>query len=121
MLAKLDDDLRVKVSFATLGYADHYEALRVKIINRTEGEVDSQVFKFDTMLGGKQISQPYIKGVQICDFGSEVDWYGYHPSASDLNKIAQAVTDYVSMYQSEGMEMGGMSLLPVRFSSVGML
>ena len=42
MVAKLDDDLRVKMSFVTLGVSSEYPALRVKVINRTEGEVDSE-------------------------------------------------------------------------------
>lgn len=117
LLAKLDEDFRVKVSFTTLGVADHYEALRVRIINRTEGEVDSQVFKLDTVLDGKHTDHPYLSGVQICDYGLGFEWYGYHPSANDLKQIAQTMADYVSMYQSQGMEMSGLSESGSRTSS----
>ena len=44
MLSRLDDNLLVKVSFIHTKIAQHYDALRVKIMNRTEGEIDSQVY-----------------------------------------------------------------------------
>ena len=46
LIGRLDEDLRVKMSFVRTGVADVYSALRVKIINRAEGEVDSELFKF---------------------------------------------------------------------------
>ena len=33
-LAKLDADLRVKLQFTTTGYADHYDAIKLAVINR---------------------------------------------------------------------------------------
>ena len=41
-LAKLDADLRVKLQFTTTGYADHYDAIKLAVINRTDGVVDQQ-------------------------------------------------------------------------------
>ena len=43
-LAKLDEDLRVKLQFTTTGYADHYDAIKLAVINRTDGVVDQQLF-----------------------------------------------------------------------------
>ena len=46
--------------------------------------------------------------------GQRVDWYIYHPTASDYNFITDVVEDYISMYAVQGyrfdsgMEMGGM-------------
>ena len=39
LLGKVDDELRVKLQFITTGIADNYDSIRMKIINRTEGEV----------------------------------------------------------------------------------
>ena len=44
-LAKLDEELRVKLQFTTTGYADHYDAIKLAVINRTDGVVD-QLFRF---------------------------------------------------------------------------
>ena len=51
LIGKVDDELRVKLQFITTGYADHYDSIRMRIINRTEGEVDSQTFKFTDIAG----------------------------------------------------------------------
>ena len=42
-LAKLDEELRVKLQFTTTGYADHYDAIKLAVINRTDGVVDQQL------------------------------------------------------------------------------
>jgi len=36
-MGSIGADLRVKAEFVTCGYADHYEALQLTILNRTEG------------------------------------------------------------------------------------
>lgn len=37
---RLDGDVRVKIRFVTGGVADHYDRLKVTLINRREGEID---------------------------------------------------------------------------------
>lgn len=104
MLGKLGDDLRIKISFVTTGYADHYTALRVKIINRTEGEVDSETFKFGDIIGKQKTAcdriDPYI-----WSYGGEDKWY-IPITNNQRSLIADTVTDYASMYLDEGMTMG---------------
>ena len=39
-LGTLGKDLRVRVQFVTSGYADHYDAISVTVLNRTDGVVD---------------------------------------------------------------------------------
>ena len=54
LIGKVDDELRVKLQFITTGIADNYDSIRLKIINRTEGEVDTEVFRFTDILGVPQ-------------------------------------------------------------------
>ena len=102
LIGKVDDELRVKLQFITTGYADHYDSVRMKIINRTEGEVDSQVFKFTDIIGKPNSGS---RSVYIWDDRGAADWYGYHPTAIDYDKISETINDYISMYQDEGMAM----------------
>ena len=44
LLGRIDDELRVKLQFVYTETRDHYNALRLKIINRTDGEVDAETF-----------------------------------------------------------------------------
>lgn len=108
MLAKLDDDLRVKISFVTCGVYERYEALQVRIINRTEGEVDSQRFMFRDLLSrGRTLA--------IEDYGSGPTWGLNKPLQSDYTKIIAALHNYIAMYapkmeREPGLEMGGQSM-----------
>ena len=40
MLAKLDDDLRIKLQFVSSHISGQYDTVQMTIINRTEGVVD---------------------------------------------------------------------------------
>ena len=104
MLGKLGDDLRIKISFVTTGYADHYTALRVRIINRTEGEVDSETFKFGDIIGKQKTAYDRIDPY-IWSYGGEDKWY-IPITNNQRSLIADTVTDYASMYLDEGMTMG---------------
>ena len=101
MLAKLDEDLRVKLSFVTQGYADHYTAIEATIINRTDGEVDRQQFRFSDIIGQKKgggdLRDPYI-----WTYWNDIYWYT-HVTEIEKQQIAQKVLEYVGMYQEEGM------------------
>ncbi len=101
MLAKIDEDLRVKASFITTGIYNQYDAILLKIINRTEGEVDAQTFWFRDIFN----NTPAAKTAYIWDDYGKVGWYNYRPGTADYNRLTEALRGYISMYQSESMEM----------------
>ena len=107
LLGRIDDELRVKLQFVYTGTRDHYNALRLKIINRTDGEVDAETFKFSDILGGNPAYQnnPFAKEIHVWENNGKADWYGYRPSPAAYQKIADTVNDYISMYQEEDMEI----------------
>lgn len=105
LLGKLDDDLRVKLQFFSTGTAGHYDAILIAILNRTEGAVDRTVMTFCDILSSKNgcgtpNRYPYI-WEQSCH---KADWYS-PLSVTEKAQIADAVLDYVGMYQNEGMDM----------------
>ena len=102
MIGRLDDDLRVKASFVTTGVADVYSALRVKIINRTEGEVDSQIFKFSDIIGTQRTAYNNKIDPHIWHIDGKDEWY-LPISQNERDRIADTVLDYVAMYQEEGL------------------
>lgn len=64
-LARLDEDLRVKLQLTTTGIIDQYDAIKLSIINRTDGVVDQQLFRFSDIIGkqlrnGKDAIEPHI-------------------------------------------------------------
>lgn len=106
MLAKIDEDLRVKASFVTTGISGNYNAIRLRIINRTEGEVDVQTFHFRDIFN----NTPTARTAYICDDCGETRWYNYAPGASDITRLTNQLVGYISMYQADGMEMSGQSM-----------
>ncbi len=79
MLSPIGENLRAKVEFVTSGVVDHYNALKLSIINRTEGIVDTQVFKFKDIIGMKNGQEPHIWADH-----DRVAWYMYTPTPSDI-------------------------------------
>ena len=102
-LAKLDEDLRVKLQFTTTGYADHYDAIKLAVINRTDGVVDQQLFRFSDIID--QQHSPGMMSVtpQIWDDNGKPEWY--RPiSQEQRSQIANTILEYVGMYQGETPE-----------------
>ena len=51
MLAKLDDDLRIKLQFIASHISNEFDTVQLSIINRTDGVVDKQDFIFSDIIG----------------------------------------------------------------------
>ena len=104
MLSRFDENLLVKVSFVNTKISQHYDALRVKILNRTEGEVDCETFRFEDIIGRLRMRNGELTEPYIWDCG-EAEWYGGSPSASQHALISNEVQGYVQMYQSQDQGM----------------
>ena len=106
---KLDEDIRVRMEFATEGVADHYSALKVTLLNRKEGSIDSLLLRFSEVLGRKQTTNPnFREGMfpHIWNNGNDFAWYVYQPTAADYKTLADAVGSYTSLFQKEEMSQG---------------
>ena len=112
-LITIDKDIKAKLEFVTLGYADHYEALKIKILNRTEGVLDSEVIRFKDLLGRKKINHPNFKeGLvpHIWEYNGQIEWYAYKPTSSDYNAFNREIKEYIKCFQKEEIEEQGQTL-----------
>lgn len=105
---RLNDSVVVKAEFVTLGHADQYEAIRVSLVNRREGQIDSNTLRFGDLLGKKRVSNPnfsegIVPYIRLNSQGNP-EWYVYKPTAEDYGRIAEAVDGYLGMFQEPGME-----------------
>ena len=101
---RLNDMTRAKSQFIACGVSSHYDALRLTILNRTEGDVDNLVLHFKDILGSKQVGNPNFRnGISpyIWDDGGKMEWYVYHPNARDFQKLSDAVSDYLEVFQEQ--------------------
>ena len=92
---RLSDMNRAKIQFVTGSVANQYNALQLTILNRSEGQVDTLRLRFSDLLGTKVTSNPNFRnGVDphIWDDYGKVDWYVYHPTRQDYEKLSNAVS-----------------------------
>ena len=113
----LAPDIRAKAEFITEGVADQYGAIRIKIINCHEGEIDAQTVKFRDIWGKKSIpNNPNFKDglvphMWVCR--GELEWYAYHPTKEDFDILREEISEYTEMFRDMTMEMeqGGMQMV----------
>lgn len=112
---RLTDNIRVKINFATCGTMDKYEALKVTLLNRNEGQIDSMVLRFRDLWGMKMVnSQNFRDGVSphMWTYKESTEWYAYQPDQADYKQLAEAVNTYVEVFQEpeqqqkSGLQMG---------------
>ena len=100
---------RAKFEFVTLGHAGSYEAIRGKIINPHDGEIDVNAMRFSDILGKKQTSNPNFRdGIvpRVWTDNGKSDWYAYRPTQADYSLLTKKVSEYVSIFQEESQEAG---------------
>lgn len=107
MVSNIGKDLRAKVEFFNGKIADKYNGLKLSIISRTHGLVDSQTFMFRDIIGVKNDQEPHI-----WEYNGEASWYMYKPTGTDYERICAKVEDYIEMYfdqdvRYENPTMGG--------------
>ena len=101
---RLSDMNRAKIQFISTGIASHYDTLRLTVLNRQEGEVDNLLLRFSDLLGKKMVNNPNFRdGVipHIWDDYGKVDWYVYNPNSRDYQKLIDAVSDYLEVFQEQ--------------------
>ena len=107
-LGTLGKDLRVRAQFITTGYADHYDSLKITVLNRTDGPVDTLVLKLKDLLGKKSVpgNPNFREGVSphIWDNYGKQEWYAYHPTAADYEVIRQAAKQYLDVFRDRQQE-----------------
>ena len=104
---RLNEDVRIKARFVTCGCADNYEALKVTLINRREGEIDSSLLKFRDLWGMKKVNNlNFREGVSphMWVYNGKAEWYAYTPGEADRQQLKDAVQTYLSVFQEPVQE-----------------
>lgn len=104
----LGKDLRVRAQFVSTRVSSEYDALKLTILNRTEGLVDSLTLKMEDLLGTKPVpnNPNFHDGVipRLWDAYGEVKWYAYHPNTKDYKIIREAVERYLNVFRDRQQE-----------------
>ena len=110
-LARLTDTTTVKLEFVTLGMHEKYEGIKATLFNRSEGQIDSLVFRFSDILGKKTIpGNPNFKDglhPHVWKHNDKYDWYAYKPTPGDFEQMSDVVDRYLEVFgepiQSQGL------------------
>lgn len=94
----ISDDLNVKVEFITCKFVNQYEALRIKIINKRNGVVDSMTLKFKDLFGTKALNDMGIS-FYIWIYQNKIEWYEYKPSLNDYKTIRSKIYDFINIFK----------------------
>jgi hypothetical protein len=110
-IGRLTDSTNVKLRFVTMGTHEKYEGIEVTVLNRLEGKIDSNTFRFKDILGAKPVNNPnFPDGVSphIWDGALKggYEWYVYKPTPADFEQIAEAIDAYMEMFQEQVMTQG---------------
>lgn len=99
---RLTDNIRVKINFQTGMAADNYDRLKVTLLNRNEGPIDSMVIRFKDLWGmNPTANSNFREGVipHIWNDYGEAGWYVYKPTRTDYQQLSEAVSSYLGVFQ----------------------
>ena len=105
---RLTEQIRVKASFQTGSIADQYDRLKITLLNRTEGPIDSVVLRLKDIWGIKPVANNpnFRNGVYpyLWECDGKVDWYAYHPTPADYQKLTEAAGNYLDVFREPVQE-----------------
>lgn len=103
----LGADLKASAQFVSLHISSQYDALKINIINRTEGAIDSVTIRFKELWGNKYTNNPnFREGVSphLWLDGDKLEWYVYTPTNTDFEELREAVSEYTELFREQTME-----------------
>ena len=109
-MARLTDTTTVKLQFDTIGTHEKYEGIRATVFNRSEGQIDSTLFRFSDILGKKAIpnNPNFREGLYpyVWQDSGKHEWYAYKPTPRDMEMITGTVDSYLEMFQEPVQTQG---------------
>ena len=81
-------------------YGD-YDGIQVSIVNKEGETLDSEIFKFEDILGMKEIVHPELKEISphLWTYQNYTEWYLYKPTGKDYTIIADTIDQYLNIQQ----------------------
>lgn len=104
---RLSEDIRMKAYFDTGRVADQYVMLKITMLNRREGVIDSVALRFSDLWGRKKVNNPNFRdGIypHIWKDGGKPEWYVYKPNADDYGQLSRAASDYLDVFREPVQE-----------------
>ena len=98
----------MRAQFISTHISGEYDALKLTVLNRADGPVDTLVLKLGELLGKKPIpnNPNFREGVvpHIWDYYGKLEWYAYRPIEVDYETIRQAARQYLDVFRDRQQE-----------------
>ena len=102
-LGTLGKDLRVRAEFVTTGVMDHYDAMKLTVLNRSGGSVDTLLLRFRDIWGRKPVPRNpnFANGVipHIWTYNGQTEWYAWVPTQADREQLVRQVRQYLEPFR----------------------
>lgn len=102
-LGTLGKELRVRAEFVTTGVMDHYDAMKLTVLNRSGGSVDTLLLRFRDIWGRKPVPRNpnFANGVipHIWTYNGQTEWYAWVPAQADREQLARQVRQYLEPFR----------------------
>ena len=113
--AGIDKDIKLKAEFISTETHDKFDAMKIRVLYKGEGELDTNTIRLKEIWGMKPVRNGnFPNGVSphMWIYNGRLEWYAYTPNTADYVKLAEQITDYAEVFQDEDMhmEMSGMSM-----------
>ena len=99
---QLGGDLRVRAEFVSLNVYEQYNALRLTILNRTDGKVDQLTLPFSAVWGRKPVNnRNFTEGIipYIWVDRGKPEWYVYKPTKQDMDRLRESCKSYLDVFR----------------------
>lgn len=98
MIITLDDARRIEVDFYNTHSSDSYNSLRIVLVSKTHGNINSRIIKFKDLFDNIQdTTHPNRIGKHIW-YNGEFKWYG-KPNDKDIVKLQKTLEDYIDTWK----------------------
>lgn len=98
---RLTDTINMKAQFITGSISNQYTALKITLLNRSEGQIDSTVLRLQDLWGMKEVNNPNFKaGVSphLWMDGDKLHWYVYQPTPADFEVLSEEIENYLEVF-----------------------
>ena len=99
---QLGGDLRVRAEFVSTHVQQEYDALRLTILNRTDGKVDQLTLPFSAVWGRKPVNnRNFTEGIipYIWVDRGKPEWYVYKPTKQDMDRLRASCKSYLDVFR----------------------
>ena len=94
---KLSDDVTGRIEFVKRGTYERYEAIKISLVNRISGPIDTQFIDLLDVFGKKNVNG-FLTDPVIRITNGNIEWFGFEPLSRDYRKMAEMVDDYLSCF-----------------------